>query len=175
MEFILLVIVLVLIFISFITLRLFFFNKAPYIPSRKNVLAEIVQALELKNESVLYDLGCGDARILKAAVHSNPTIKGVGIENRFLLTLWARFNTRKLPIIIHNGDIFKTDLSKPTHIYCYLLPQLLTKLETKILSECVSGTRIVTLDFNFPTIKPVKEIELKESSILGKKLFIYDL
>src|SRR3989344_1368151 len=54
--------------------------KVPFVPTRKRALAPIVQALEIKPGDVIFDLGCGDGRILRAVSKSVSGIRAVGVE-----------------------------------------------------------------------------------------------
>ena len=49
------------------TIQTILYVKVPFVPVPKEVLPNILKALELKDGSVMYDLGCGDARVLVEA------------------------------------------------------------------------------------------------------------
>ena len=66
----------------------------PYVPTKKEVAEQIVLTLNLKDNSVLYDIGCGDGRILTAAWRKFPTAKYVGVEKGVLPFMKAKFLTR---------------------------------------------------------------------------------
>ncbi|HEY0221199.1 MAG TPA: hypothetical protein VGC58_03180, partial [Candidatus Paceibacterota bacterium] len=68
---------------------------APFVPVPRGIMKEIVKNLDLKNDSILYDLGCGNGEVLIEAVREHPQIKAVGVELAFLPYLIAKFKTRK--------------------------------------------------------------------------------
>ena len=154
-----------------------FTADAPFVPIPREIEDKIIESLKLNEDSVLYDLGCGDGRVLKSAVEKYPNIKAVGIEIAFIPYLLARFKTRKNKNIeIRREDIFKTDIANATHIFTYLYPKVMEKLMPVLEKKCRSGTRIVSCDFEDKNRKPTEIIELsKNNSGRGKRLIIYSL
>lgn len=149
-------------------------TDAPFVPTRGGAIREIIKALDLHADSVLYDLGCGDARILREAMQAHPNIHGVGIEKGYLPYFVAKWRTRGLPIDIKREDIFTADISGATHIYCYLFQKVLAELEPKIIKECKPGTHIVTTDFTFPHLKLLKTVPLDTGkNHLARTLYVY--
>jgi precorrin-6B methylase 2 len=78
-----------------------FFVNAPFIPVRKGVVLPIIEALKLAPGSVLYDLGCGDARILLEATKNTKDIKAIGIEKNYIVYLWAKLLSKNTPVKIY--------------------------------------------------------------------------
>ena len=149
---------------------------APFVPIPNGISKEIIKNLNLNNQSVFYDLGCGDGRILIDVVNSSPNIKAVGIEKAFLPYFLAKIKTRRFENIeIKRGDIFKENLSSTTDIFLYLYPQVLDRLLPNLESQCKKGTKIISCDFEFKGKKPTKIINLNTNSRRGKKLFVYNL
>ena len=176
---IILLILLLVGFVIFILMEIIasFTVDAPFVPIPRGIEDEIVDSLELSDGSVLYDLGCGDARVLIRAVEKHPTIKAVGVEKAFVPYLLAKFRTRKYKNIeIKREDIFKTDLSDATHIFFYLFPGVPDKLIPIIKKQTQSKVVIMSCDFDARDTAPTKIVELKNSeSKRGKKLFIYKI
>ena len=152
-----------------------FTTDAPFVPVPKEIEDDILNTLELSPNSILYDLGCGDARILLRAVQKCPDIKAVGVDMGFIPYLLAKFKTRKHKNIqIKREDIFKTDISSATHIFLYLYPKVINKLIKNIQEQCKPGTRVISCDFELTETLPTQIIELnKTTSPRGKKLFVY--
>jgi len=65
-------------------------TNAPFIPTSKEVIDNIIENLQLTQNSVLYDLGCGDARILKRVVELKPDVNIIGIEIAFIQYFLAK-------------------------------------------------------------------------------------
>ena len=154
-----------------------FTTDAPFVPVPRGVEDKIVESLKLDKDSMLYDLGCGDGRILFKAVKKYPEIRAVGMEIALFPYLLAKFKTRKYKNIeIKRENIFQTDLRPATHIFLYLYPKVLTKLLPQIKNDCNLGTKIISCDFIFENLKPSEIIELNNpQSQRGQKLFIYQI
>lgn len=152
---------------------------APFVPADKKVLGEIIKAIDIKENSVFYDLGCGDGRILVECRKKQPGAKLVGIEKFPLPYLVARLNLRffnkNTGITIKRKDIFEEDLSSATHVYTYLLPKLMDKLLPKLERELKPGAKLISPEFGFSGKKPSQVIELgeKQGRII-KKINIYE-
>lgn len=81
--FLILVLALMLVWLSLFLfhMRDFFTGDVPFVSTRKRVVSQIIDALQLSEGSILYDLGCGNGSILKYAVTHTKGVRGVGIEN----------------------------------------------------------------------------------------------
>jgi len=179
-------IVLLIIFLAVVVLFILwsignFKNKVPFVAASSYVLEDIAKALEVKDDSVVYDLGCGDGRILIYLSKLNSKAKYIGVENSAFPILLARFGAylnrkkggEKVKII--NKDFFKQDLSDATHIFTYLYPGIMDELLPKFEKEFKPGTRLVSLSFKFAGKNYTKEIDLNRSKYkLGRKLYIYE-
>ena len=177
----LILIVLIITLTSFILWSIGNFkNRVPFVTSPMAVLKSIGEALLIKDNSIVYDLGCGDARVLFYLSHLNKKAKYIGIENTIFTLLLSRigsfFNKKKegVSVEIINNDFFKQDLSDATHIFVYLHPTILDELLPKFKKELKPGTRLVSLSFKFRDQKPIDEIDLKRNKYkLGRKLYVY--
>lgn len=153
------------------------FSLIPFVPVRKKILNEIISALELNEQSILYDLGCGDGRILFAATEINPHISCVGIEIApfpFLLAKVKKVFSFSRNVRILYGNFFKTNLSSASHVFLYLFPEALEKLLPKLETELKSGSRVISCDFKFSKREPNKIIEIKSTKWQkNKKLYVY--
>ena len=164
-----------IIFIYFFTHQLvanFFKGEAPFIPSKEKYLPEIAGAMELSEDSVVCDLGCGDARVLIACCKMQPEAKYIGFDKNITPYLWARLRVSILglskKIKIYKSDFFEADLSATTHIFLYLVPRQIERLKPVIEKEIINGKRIVSLKFSIPGFAPREVLPLG-----NEKLFIY--
>lgn len=172
--FLVFVVLIVAIFFFLFSVRDKLIVDVPFVPVRKRAVIQIVNALHLSQGSILYDLGCGDGRVLIEAFGRISGMSGVGIENGIMPFLIATVRTQKLPISIQYKNIFDTDITKATHIFCYLSPQVLKKLAPKILQECRVGTRVVSCDYKFPNWRPIDTISIEtKDDQLARILYIY--
>ena len=165
-------------FFSLVFLLTPLFSLIPFVPVRKKILNEIISALELKEKSVLFDLGCGDGRVLFAATKVDPHISCIGIEIApfpFLLAKIKNIFSFSKNVRILYGNFFKINISSASHVFLYLFPEALDKLLPKFERELKVGSRVVSCDFEFSKRKPNKIFELKSTKgQKNKKLFIYD-
>lgn len=167
-----------LIFSSLLFLLSSLFSSIPFVPVRRKILNEIILALDLDKKSILYDLGCGDGRILFTAAETNPHISCVGIEIApfpFLLAkIKSVFNFPKNVRILY-GNFFNINVSSASHVFLYLFPEVLDKLLPKFEKELKVGSRIVSCDFEFSRRKPNKILEIQSKKWQkNKKLYVYD-
>ncbi len=153
-------------------------GRAPFIPISQDVLGDIVAALELKEGSVLYDLGSGDGRVIFAAAQKHPEITAIGVERSFLpyvVSLVDR-KRKKLPnTSFVRANFFDVSVGDATHVFLYLLPGLMQALTPKLEKELKPGTRVVTCDFRLKDKMPVRTIDLHRKNYeLGRKIHIYE-
>jgi predicted RNA methylase len=133
---------------------------APWIPSRMKKVREMLSLAEIKPGEIVYDLGCGDGRIIIRAVRKYQA-KAVGIEINFVLYLWCQFlisvlRLRKMVKLIY-GNFFKEDLSNADIVICYLLQNTNDKLENKLICELKSSARVISNSFLFHNLRLINE------------------
>lgn len=172
-------------FVAFILLVIWmvsgYRSKVPFVPVPNSILNDIYKALDVKKDSVVYDLGCGEGRVLFYISKLIPTAKYVGIENsQFPLILartraWWHRKINKTKIEIVNQDFFSHDLSDATHIFTYLYPNVMDDLLPKLEKEVKNGTKLVSVTFKFTTKQPIKEIDLgRKKYQLARTIYVYE-
>ena len=132
-----------------------------YVPTPNDVVAKMLEIAQVKGTDVVYDLGCGDGRIVvTAAKKFGCTATGFDIDPQRIRE--ARENVKKNGVeklvSIKQQDIFKLDLSPANVVTLYLLPSLNVKLIPQ-LEKLKPGSRIVSHDFDMKGVKPEKTIE----------------
>lgn len=133
-------------------------NTAPYVPSRRQAIEMMIKMANLRTGETVYDLGCGDGRLVFEASKIKGT-KCIGIEVNpcvFLLA-WAKGKILGSSAIIKKEDLFTMDLSGADVIFTYLLPRMMWELEDKIISEGKKNVRIIANSFEFKKLKCLKE------------------
>jgi ubiquinone/menaquinone biosynthesis C-methylase UbiE len=152
-------------------------GRAPFIPISQDVLKDIVRALELKEGSIMYDLGSGDGRVVFASALSNPSIKAVGIERSVLPYVLSHVEKkRKGAKNAHfvRANFFNVPIGDATHVFLYLFPGLMNALLPKFEKELKPGTRVISCDFKFKDKQPIEVINLHRKEYdLGRKIYIY--
>ena len=76
---------------------------------------------------------------------------------------------------VFRKNFFGENLSKATHVFTYLMPKQMEKLEKKFERELAPGTRLVTCTFPLKKKEPAGIIDLGRSELyLARKLYVYD-
>jgi SAM-dependent methyltransferase len=126
---------------------------APYLPTRRKETQAALDLLSLKKGQTLYDLGCGDGRVLKMAARQG--LNGVGYELNPLLVLVAKIYTYKYrhQVKIVWGNFWKADISKADGIFIFLIERFMRKLDLKLQKEVRKPVRVVSFAFKIPDRK----------------------
>lgn len=129
---------------------------APWVPTPRSVVRRMLSLAQVRPGEVVYDLGCGDGRVLVSAARRFGA-KAVGIEidlSRFLWSLavitvfglWRR-------VRLVRGDLFRQDLREADVVVTYLLQDTNDRLQAKLLREMRSGARVVSNTFRFTDLR----------------------
>ena len=136
-----------------------------YVPTPQKVIDRMLEMAEVKPGDVVYDLGCGDGRIVVTAAKKYG-VKAVGIDinpQRVKESLEnVKTNHVEQLVTIKEADIFTLDLREASVITLYLLPSLNVKLMPQ-LAKMKPGTRIVSHDFDMSGAKPVQVEKVSEA------------
>lgn len=153
-------------------------NVAPYVPTPMNVVHEMLKLARAGPGDVLYDLGCGDGRIILAAVEEYNVDRAVGYEINPQMAEATRMKVydKELQnrIAVLQADFFREDLSEASVVTLYLTTSGNAKLRPKLEKELRAGTRVVSHDF--PVSDWVHSREEERFYMVGShKLFLYEI
>lgn len=147
-----------------------------YVPTPNDVVDTMLEMAQVRKDDLLYDLGCGDGRIVvTAAKKIGCRAVGFDIDPKRIkesLDNVARNKVGHL-VSIEQKDIFALDLSKANVITLYLLPSLNVRLIPQ-LEKLRDGSRIVSHDFRMRGVKPDRIVKMK--SVMDKaqhKVFLW--
>ncbi len=133
-----------------------------FVPTPHDIVEKMLRMANVTKDDVVYDLGCGDGRIVVQAAKKRGC-KGIGFEIVPKLAQQARDNASQNGVShlvqIKEEDLFKADFSEATVLPIYLLPKMLKKLKPK-LAKLKPGTRIVSHDYRIDGVKPDKTVTL---------------
>ncbi len=137
---------------------------APFVPTKQEIVEEMLRVAGVGAGDVVYDLGCGDGRIVITAAQKFGA-RGVGIDidpERISDANWyAKRAGVEKQVVFKLGDLFEADISEATVITLYLLPDMNARLRPKLLRDLKPGTRIVSHDFDLgPEWKPERTLRL---------------
>lgn len=132
-------------------------SLAPFVPSPQPVVEMMLDAADLKPGEIVYDLGCGDGRIVITAAREYKA-KGVGVELSQALARSAQDQVRKLGLAnrvsIVQGDLLNVDLRSADVVTLYLLTDVNERLKPILEKELRPGARVVSHDFMMRGWKP---------------------
>ncbi|MGG4605208.1 class I SAM-dependent methyltransferase [Paenalcaligenes sp. Me131] len=140
----------------------------PFVPTDDSVIKKMLGLARVNAKDVLYDLGCGDGRIVIAAARAYGA-QGIGIEMDPLRVADAMENAAHARVE-HLVDfleesIFTADISEATVVTLYLLESVNLDLRPRLLSELRPGARIISHAFSMGDWKADEELELGGISI----------
>lgn len=140
-----------------------------YVPTPNEIVDRMLDAANVTALDVVYDLGCGDGRIVIAAAKKYGT-RGVGVDLDPARIREAQANAKKAGVenlvTFKVADMFKTDLHEATVVTLYLLPELNRRLKPKLFAELRPGARVVSHDWDMGRDWPAeKNIKLGTSGI----------
>jgi SAM-dependent methyltransferase len=152
----------------------------PYVPTTEEAVQAMLKLADVKKSDVVYDLGCGDGRIVIAAA-KNFGAHGVGIDINPERIKEARENAKKAGVEhlvrFEENDLFEAKISDASVVTLFLLSTINLKLRPKLLADLKPGTRIVSNTFDMGDWKPDREVNIggddNEDGYLSRKLFLW--
>ncbi len=139
----------------------------PYVPTNQKVVDAMLKMAKVTKSDVVYDLGCGDGRIVITAAKQFGA-KGTGVDINPERIKEANANAQKAKVTdkvkFVEGDLFEQNFSDATVVTLYLLPEVNMRLRPKLL-ELKPGTRIVSHAFDMGDWKPDQTMEVEGATI----------
>lgn len=118
----------------------------PYEPSPPQVVDAMLSLARVGPDDIVYDLGCGDGRIVIAAARRGA--RGVGIDLDPQRIAEARRNAQEAGVAdrvsFRVGDLYKSDFSDATVVTLFLWPHVNLKLRPILWQQLRPGTRVVS-------------------------------
>lgn len=145
---------------------------APFVQTPLDVAKKMLELAQVRAGEVLYDLGCGDGRLIILAA-KDIGAKATGIELREDLVERARTEIKRLNleerVKIIQGNFFDINLSDANVITLYLTSSANERLRPKLEAELKAGSRVVSHDFKVPGWKPSAVYD----ELLGHTIYTY--
>ena len=122
-----------------------------FVPTPQVVVNEMLRMAKVSSDSMVYDLGCGDGRLVITAAKQYGA-RGIGIDidpqriRESNENATAAKVTDKVKFVL--GDLFQFDFREATTVTLYLLPDLNVKLRPTLMSQLKPGTPVVSHDFD---------------------------
>ena len=151
----------------------------PYIPTTEAAVHEMLKLASVKSSDLVYDLGCGDGRLVIAAAKEYGA-RGVGIDINPDRIREANENARKSGVEnlvrFEENDLFKADIHEASVVTLFLLNSVNLQLRPKLLQELKPGTRIVSNTFRMGDWLPEREATVEGTDVkafLSRKLYLW--
>lgn len=151
----------------------------PFVPTTDEAVQAMLKLADVKKTDVVYDLGCGDGRIVIAAAKSLGA-RGVGIDINPVRIGEAKANAKRAGVEnmvkFEENDLFQADIREASVVTLFLLPEVNLRLRPKLLQDLKPGTRIVSNTFDMGDWKAEKEFIVgnpDEQTYLSHRLYLW--
>jgi SAM-dependent methyltransferase len=126
-------------------------SLAPYVPTPLNIVREMLTLGKAGPGDIVYDLGCGDGRVLFTAIEEFKVSHAVGydLDQEMVEALEKKIRDSGMveSIIVIQSNFMKVDLTQATIVTLYLTTSGNAKLKPKLEAELKSGARVISHDF----------------------------
>ena len=143
-------------------------KDVPYVPTPQPVVDRMLEMAQVTKDDVVYDLGCGDGRMVVTAAKKYGA-RGVGVDIDPQRIKESNENAKSAGVTdkvkFSIKDLFTMEFGEANVLTMYLLPDVNLKLRPKILSDMKPGSRIVSHSFDMDEWKPDGEDEVDSSTI----------
>ena len=139
-----------------------------FVPTPNEVVEKMLEMAKVTAKDTLYDLGCGDGRIvITAAQKFGARAVGIDIDPKRIQEANANAKAAKVTdkVKFVEADLFESDISEATVVSLYLLTRLNEKLKPKLLKELKPGTRVVSHAFDMGDWKPEATAQVAASTV----------
>lgn len=146
----------------------------PYIPTPEPIVNKMLDLAKVGKGDVLYDLGCGDGRIVITAARERGA-RGTGIDLNPERINEAKANAQaagvqdRVKFMV--GDLFKANFEDADVVTLYLLPNVNRQLRPQLWKQLRVGARVVSHDFDMGPEWPPERVE----TIGGKTLYFWTI
>ena len=146
--------------------------EVDFVPTPHEIVDAMLKLANVKKTDVVYDLGCGDGRIVIAAAQKFGA-RGVGIDIDPDRIREARENAKRAGVADRvsfvQGDLFEADFRDATVVALFLKWNYNRKLRPRLWEQLKPGTPVVSHEHDFgPDWPPAKKIETN-----GKTVYLY--
>ncbi|KKS23688.1 MAG: hypothetical protein A2736_02305 [Candidatus Yanofskybacteria bacterium RIFCSPHIGHO2_01_FULL_41_27] len=168
-------------FVLFFLISLLFsaIAGAPYVPAPRKLIKNVLIFGGLTSDDVLFDLGCGDGRVLISGAQNFNVKKAIGYDIAFWPFLkaffWVSYLGLNKNIKIIRKNCVLADIGDATFIFLYLFPKLVDQIAYKIAAETKNGIKILSLGFPINTEKHPEFIIIKFQKLENLIAYLYEI
>ncbi|MGC3956534.1 MAG: class I SAM-dependent methyltransferase [Verrucomicrobiota bacterium] len=150
-------------------------SLAPFVATPQNIVDKMLALAGVKPGETVYDLGCGDGRVLIAAAQKYRA-KAVGVEISQRLVKEASENIKRAgmekSVSVLHADLMEVDLAPANVVVLYLLRDSNDLVRPKLEKTLRPGTRIVSHDYEIRGWKPTA-VERSEANKRDHSIYVY--
>ncbi|MDZ7618991.1 MAG: methyltransferase domain-containing protein [Patescibacteria group bacterium] len=146
-----------------------------FVPTPQEVVDRMLELTKVSKDDVVYDLGCGDGRIVvTAAKKFGCKALGVDIDPQRVEESLKNVQENGVEALveIREDDIFQLDLTPASVVTLYLLPDLNVRLIPQ-LEKLKPGTRIVSHAFDMRGVKPDRIETVEVGSGMSHTVYLW--
>jgi len=157
----------IFIFLMVITFAWAGYRGAPWVPTWGSDVKRFLKLADIKRGERVYDLGCGDGRLVASA--SKAGGRAVGFEISLFPYFIAKirgFFLRSIDYTIRYKDFWGADLRDANVVYFFLMPKIYPKLKEKLERELKKGTRVIAYVWPIEGWEPIKIDKLYKKSTI---------
>ncbi len=151
-------------------------NLAPYVPTPQVVVDRMLELAEVTSKDTVYDLGCGDGRIVITAAKKYGA-HGVGVDIDPERIREAKANAKAAGVeslvVFNLQDAMTVDVSPATVVTLYLLSSSNLKLRPILTKELKPGSRIVSHAFSMGDWEPLKRVTVDDVDGYSRTLYLW--
>jgi ribosomal protein L11 methylase PrmA len=151
-------------------------SLAPYVPTPQPIVEKMLDLAQVTSKDVVYDLGCGDGRIVIAAAKKyGAHAVGVDIDPERIRESTANAKAAGVEKLVtfKLEDAMKVDISPATVVTLYLLSSSNMQLRPKLTRELKPGARIVSHAFAMGDWQPEKTAQVADQSGFNRTLYLW--
>jgi cyclopropane fatty-acyl-phospholipid synthase-like methyltransferase len=150
-------------------------SLAPDVTSPQAIVDRMLELANVKPGDTVYDLGCGQGRVLITAAeqfHANAV--GIEISDRLFRRATDNIALRGLQnrIKLIHGDLLEADLSNADVVTIYLMTTSNESLRPRLEKYLKPGARVVSHDYKVPGWKPT-QVEETQANSHAHMIYLY--
>ena len=151
-------------------------SLAPYVPTPQSVVEKMLELAQVTAKDVVYDLGCGDGRIVITAAQKYGA-RGVGIDIDPERIKESEANAKAAGVeklvTFKLEDVLKADVSGATVVTLYLLSSSNALLRPILTKQLKPGARIVSHAFSMGDWKPLTTETVEDKGGFNRTLYLW--
>jgi len=147
------------------------YRAAPWAPTKREDVARFLELADIKDGEKVYDLGCGDGRLLFAAAEKGANVMGyeISLLPFCIAKIRQLFFEKKANTRILFRDFWHVDLSQADIVYFFLMPKVYAKLKEKLEKELKPGAKVIAYVWPIDDWAPQRISSLKGA----QKIYLY--